>query len=91
MSRRVRPLKRQWSCPFPAEADLEQINYQQVPVRVVVTSSGRARSTKATKDPGYGFARAAQRCAKRHRYAPELNRLGKPISGTFVVMVKFKR
>lgn len=92
LSRPARPLRNHWkNCPFPAAADLEQINREQVRVEVVVTGSGRARSARAIKDPGHGFGRAAQRCAKRHRYAPELNRQGKSVVSKLIVTVKFTR
>lgn len=91
LSRRARPLRRQWNCPFPSEAELDQINYMQVDVTVMVGASGRASSAKVIKDPGYGFGRAAQRCAKRKRYAAAHNRIGKSVASTLVLTINFQR
>lgn len=91
LSSRARPIKNQWNCPFPSEADLEQVNYMSVPVAVVVNPTGRARSAKATKKTGYGFGRAAERCAKKKRYLAARDQLGKAVTSTIVFTINFRR
>ena len=42
-----------WDCPFPAEADADQIDLQRVPIIVTVaTADGRVKDVKVMKDPG---------------------------------------
>jgi protein TonB len=80
-SRAARPIDEEWNCPFPAEADVEQINFKRVQVVVKVGTSGKALDVTIVSDPGYGFGLAAKRCALRQRYEPALGRDGKPIVG----------
>jgi periplasmic protein TonB len=81
-SRAARPLDEEWNCPFPAEADVEQINFKRVQVVVKVGTTGKALDVTVVSDPGYGFGLAAKRCAMRQRYQPALGNDGKPIVGT---------
>jgi protein TonB len=82
----------QWQCPFPEEADIEQINYARVTVTVSVQVDGRAKSVQVIKDPGFGFANAARVCALRQAYRPALDRDGKPIAQTLGPMnITFQR
>jgi periplasmic protein TonB len=75
------PLNANWnSCPFPAEADAEQINQAAVRVVVVVNVDGDPTSVNVLSDPGFGFARQAQRCAMRFKYPVGLDKAGKPIA-----------
>lgn len=80
-----------WDCPFPPEADLEGIHRAVVGLRIEVTASGEVRSARATSDPGFGFARVAQRCALSKRWAPGLDRDGHAVAATTVISVRFER
>ena len=80
-----------WDCPFPAESELEQINYQTVTVTVAVSAAGRASSVKVIGDTQFGFGRAAQRCALKKAYQPALSRDGTPIESTITIVVAFER
>jgi protein TonB len=80
-----------WDCPFPAEAELEQINYQQVRVAVTVSAQGKALEVKVIGDTSFGFGRAAQRCALSKAYIPALDRGGNPITTTVPIVVTFVR
>jgi protein TonB len=82
LSRAARPLEEEWNCPFPPEADVEQINFKRVQVVVKVGTAGKALDVTVVSDPGYGFGMAAKRCAMRQRYEPALGRDGKPVVGT---------
>src|SRR5690606_41276464 len=81
-----------WDCPFPSEADVEQINYARVTLVVLVGTDGRARSANVLSDPGHGFGRAARRCALQKRYSVGKDRLGRPVAKTTPpINVTFRR
>lgn len=92
LSRPARPNSTNWSCGFPAEADMDQIDYAVVRVVVTVTAQGKARSVSVLNDPGHGFGRLARQCAFRQTYSPGRNRYGKPVSRTTPpITVRFTR
>jgi periplasmic protein TonB len=72
----------QWDCPFPAEADAEEINYQRVSLLIVVRPDGTPQDAKVIRDPGNGFGREARKCALTRRYEPARDREGRPVLGT---------
>jgi periplasmic protein TonB len=80
-----------WNCPFPTEADLEQINYRRVEILVNVSASGTAEQVSVLKGGDVGFGRQATNCALKKRYAPALDRSGKAIASTLRVNVGFQR
>ena len=67
-----------WSCPWPREAEAEQIDEQTVVIRVIVGAAGHAESVTIVSDPGHGFGQAAATCALRTRFTPARDRDGKP-------------
>jgi len=78
-------------CPFPAEADAEQVDEAAVGIEVKVGVDGRAETVSVTHDPGHGFGREARKCALRERYNPALNVEGSPIPGVYRVNFRFSR
>jgi protein TonB len=79
-------------CPFPPEADADQIDFQKVAIIVTVRADGTPQSVKVLSDPGHGFGRAARDCAMRHRYSPGLDREGRPVMSSLPpINVKFTR
>lgn len=68
-----------WSCPWPAEADAEQVNEQTVVLRVAVRADGRADRVDVLSDPGFGFGAAARLCALRTRFEPARDPVGRAI------------
>jgi len=68
-----------WSCPWPAEADAEQVNERTVVLRVRVQPDGRAETVEVVSDPGFGFGAAARACALGTRFEPARNGDGQPI------------
>jgi protein TonB len=70
-----------WNCPWPAEADAEQVNEQTVLLRADVRSDGRADRVDVLIDPGLGFGAAARLCALRTRFEPARDGAGQPIAG----------
>jgi protein TonB len=82
----------EWKCPWPSEADAEQIDEAYVTVQVTTTADGTAESVNVVNDPGHGFAREARRCAMRERYKTALDHDGNPIRGvTKAFRIHFER
>jgi protein TonB len=74
---------RSWNnCPFPPEADAEQIDQGQAVIMVTVRQDGTPSLVKVVSDSGYGFGRAARMCALRRRYTPGLDQDGRAITAT---------
>jgi protein TonB len=81
-----------WNCPFPAEADADQIDQAVVTIMVTVRPDGSPLSVNVVKDPGHGFGRAARMCALSRRYSPALDRNGSPTASTTPpINVRFTR
>ncbi len=81
-----------WSCPFPPEADTDQVDSARVTVIVTVRPDGSALSVKVVSDPGHGFGRAAKMCALTRRYTAGLDRSGQPVvTTTPPINVNFSR
>jgi protein TonB len=81
-ARSALPTERNWSCGFPAEADMEQINFAKVTLVVTVAADGKAKKVDVLNDPGYGFGKLARQCAFRKQYTPGLDRSGQAITTT---------
>jgi protein TonB len=81
-----------WDCPFPPESDIDQIDFQKVPVIITVRGDGMPDAVRVLKDPGHGFGRAARQCALKYRFEPARDREGHPLpSSSFTVNVRFTR
>ena len=81
-----------WSCPWPPEADSEQIDEQTVILRVVVDASGTAEKATVLADPGHGFGPAAVACALQTRFVPARERSGETVRATSPpIRVRFTR
>jgi protein TonB len=81
-----------WNCPFPPEADSEQIDQAFPTIQVAVRPDGTPERVTVLSDPGHGFGRAATRCAMQQRYETALDSDGKPIAGlTKSLRVHFER
>lgn len=77
------------SCPFPPEAG--GINLERVRIMVTVSAQGKPLDVRVLNDPGHGFAREAQRCARDKSYTPALDRNGTPVLSTITILVTFER
>jgi protein TonB len=81
-----------WSCPWPREADAEEIDEQTVVIRVVVRPDGSVESANVVSNPGHGFGEAAASCAMKTRFAPARDQRGAPIRSTSPpIRVRFTR
>jgi protein TonB len=68
-----------WTCPWPDQADAQQIDEQTVVIRARVRADGRVDNVDVLSDPGFGFAQAARFCALRTHFEPAREALGQPI------------
>ena len=81
-----------WNCPFPPEADSEQIDQAFPTIQVAVRADGSPERVTVISDPGHGFGRAATRCAMLQHYNTALDREGNAIPGrTKSISVRFER
>ena len=79
-------------CPFPGEADAEQIDRQAVLIKVHVKPDGSPENVEVVQDPGHGFGREARKCAMRKKYSPGMDANGNPIASiTKPFRVRFER
>lgn len=69
-------------CPFPGEADAEQIDQAFVVIQVKVKPDGSPETVTVVQDPGHGFGREARKCAMRKKYSQGLDVDGNPLGGT---------
>jgi protein TonB len=82
----------EWKCPWPSEADAEQIDEAYVSVQVATRPDGTAERVTILSDPGHGFAREARQCAMRERYNAALDHDGNPMPGlTKAFRIHFER
>jgi protein TonB len=68
-----------WNCPWPVEADAEQVNEQTVVLQASVRADGRVDNVDILSDPGFGFGANARLCALRTRFEPARDGTGQPI------------
>jgi protein TonB len=91
LSRAASPVGTSWSdCGFPAEAQLDGVEFGVVKLVVTVGTDGRAKSVTVLSDPGSGFGAHARQCAMRRSFKPALDKSGQPtISSTPPFTVRF--
>lgn len=77
-----------WQCPFPSEALGDEAT---VLLRVQVDVSGAVVGVSVLRDPGNGFGREAERCARSKSWSPALDREGNAVAGVSDVNVRFER
>lgn len=70
------------SCGYPAEAQMDGIDFGLVQMAVTVDTNGRAKAVSIIKDPGSGFGAHARNCAMRLSFPVAYDKAGKPIVGT---------
>jgi outer membrane biosynthesis protein TonB len=85
------PIGTSWSdCGFPAEAQLDGVEFGVVKLVVTVNPDGRAKSVTILADPGSGFGNHARQCAMRRTFKPALDKSGQAVvSSTPPFTVKF--
>ena len=90
-SRPAAPMGTSWNdCGFPAEAQLDGVEFGKVTLVVTVGTDGRAKSVSVLADPGSGFGSHARQCAMRRTFRPALDKAGQAVvSTTAPFTVKF--
>jgi protein TonB len=92
LSRPATPLRRDWACSWPEEAQDSDLREARVTIRVSVGADGAPAKIEVPNAPPGGFADAARRCAEHEMYRPALDATGKPISAdTHLFNVHFIR
>jgi protein TonB len=81
----------EWRCPFPPEADADQVDEAAAIIEVIVGADGKPSRASILQDPGHGFGREARGCAMRESYVAALDRDGKPVLSSKKFRVKFER
>ena len=82
----------QLHCPWPKEADDEQIDTQTVLLRLTINAAGEVEGARTVKQPGHGFGPAALACAQRTRFVAARDRSGQPARAEgALVRVQFSR
>jgi periplasmic protein TonB len=81
----------EWRCPFPPEADADQVDDAAAVIEVFVGGDGKAQRASILQDPGHGFGREARTCAMHEAYVPALDRDGKAVPSSKKFRVKFER
>jgi periplasmic protein TonB len=83
---------REWACPFPPEADAENVDEALVTIRVEVDANDRVAKVTILSEPNVqGFGREARRCAFARKWTGARNRDGIPIDGSLTMQVRFRR
>lgn len=82
-SRPAAPMGTSWNdCGFPAEAQLDGVEFGKVTLVVTVGTDGRAKSVSVLADPGSGFGSHARQCAMRRTFRPALDKAGQAVVST---------
>lgn len=80
-----------WRCPFPEEANAAGVDRALAKIRVEIDAAGHVRNVVVVHDPGHGFGRAAERCARGKRFHAALDRDGRAVAMQVAVGVRFVR
>jgi len=90
-ARGIRVASRRWRCPWPASADRLAIHRERVEVRVCVDEHGALGELELRSDPGHGFGEAALACARKARFSPATDELGRPRAACAPLLLRFER
>lgn len=80
-----------WDCPFPSEAESDDVNEAYVMIKATVGADGKPQSVVVVSDPGHGFGREAKACALRKRWEAGLDRDGNATTATAQLKIRFTR
>ena len=80
-----------WRCPFPPDADRDNVDHAVVTLKLTIDASAALSNLEVKVDPGHGFARAAADCARARAWTPAHDPSGAPTEGTLTVNVHFER
>jgi hypothetical protein len=81
LSRPASPLRRDWACAWPDEAQDSDLRDARATIRVSVGVDGAPAKVEVLSAPPGGFAEAVRRCAEGAEYSTALDSNGRPIAG----------
>jgi protein TonB len=79
------------ACPFPPEADVDQVDEAYVQATMDIDAEGKARNIHVLKESSPGFARQFIKCAESKRFIAALDHDGHPITSTLTRNIHFTR
>ena len=92
LARSVSLSARDWTCPWPDEAEMLGIDEQVVLIRALVDTAGKAKKVTILADPGHGFGKATLECAKSAQFQSARDAKGEPYTATSPpIRVRFTR
>jgi periplasmic protein TonB len=92
LSRPASPLRRDWACAWPDEAQDSELRDARATIRVSVAADGTPGQIDVLAAPPGGFGEAARRCAEHEEFRSALDAAGKPIAAaTHLFNVHFLR
>jgi hypothetical protein len=92
LSRPASPLRHDWACSWPDEAQDSDLRDAVATIRVSVGNDGAPAKIEVLSAPPGGFAEAVRRCAEGAEYTTALDPNGRPIAGaTNLFNVHFMR
>jgi periplasmic protein TonB len=90
-ARHSAPLSKDWSCLFPPEADVDDVDDAIVTMEITVDVKGNVARVQDVSDPGHGFGEAATKCVRSQSFVPAADAQGQPATDTFPVKIRFTR
>jgi protein TonB len=79
------------TCPFPPEADVDQVDEAYVTVTMDVGADGSAHNVRIVKETSPGFGKRVLEFAPRQHFVAALDRSGSPIASTLTTRIHFIR
>jgi protein TonB len=80
LSRPVSLDEADWACPWPRDAEADDLVEQVVVMKVSVRADGTAAAARLVSDPGHGFGAAAVACAMATRFEAGRDREGRAVA-----------
>jgi hypothetical protein len=81
LARSAAPLRRDWACGWPEDAEAGEVRDVRVTIRVSVSRDGAAEAVDVVGDAAPMFADAARRCASAELYRAALDNAGAAVVG----------
>ena len=91
LSRPATPVRRDWSCAWPEEAQDSDLRDARVTIRFSVGKDGVPSGVEILSAPPGGFANAARRCTEAEPFHPPLDAAGKAIAAPTRLAIHFVR
>ncbi len=80
-----------WDCPWPQEAESDQIDEAVVTILVTIEANGKPSKIVVVEGGEHGFGREARACALRESYNAGLDQNGTPVAAQKSLRIHFER